>query len=313
MQRALLLCTVVYSALTALSTTARADDFWKVWGDGKAELDGYALVEPRYGQLRHGTAVAIFVTEDFSNALRVKADPGKHEKSDLRPVMKLNLVRDFQTGIYDYNTMSSTFLGTEFGAKDYWPLFKSSFSSEEWCGSVYMQWLPRGAHLEGTSHSYFDGEADATPELELPAGGILEDALPILVRGLRGDWLAPGATKKVPFLRSLLRTRLLHLPASWGEATVSRAPSPAEVKTALGTLRAITYTVAESGGDTITFTVEAAQPHRLLAWSSSSGESAKILGSARLEYWKMHNNGDEKALKLLGLVPQSLPPPPPPR
>ncbi|MCA1664656.1 MAG: hypothetical protein LC659_10370, partial [Myxococcales bacterium] len=130
------------SAALASSTAARADDFWKYWGDGKAELDGYALVEPRYGQPRQGTAVAVFVTEDFSDALRVKADPQKHEKSDLVPVMKLNLVRDFQTGIYDYNTMTSTFVRTEFNGGDaYWPLEKTSFSSQEWCGHVYMQWL----------------------------------------------------------------------------------------------------------------------------------------------------------------------------
>jgi hypothetical protein len=304
MQRALLLYAVM-CATTA--STARADDFWKFWGDGKAELDGYALTEPRYGQPREGTAVAVFVTEDFSEALRVKADPGKHAKSDLVPVIKLNLVRDFQTGIYDYNTMTSTFLRTEFGARDFWPLMKTSFSSQEWCGHVYMQWLPRGVQLVGTSHSYFDGEADAEPQLDLPEGGIVEDALPVLVRGLRGDWLAPGTTKKVPFLRSQLRTRLLHVPAKWGEANVSRAAQSSTVKTALGPLRAYTYTVAETGGDTMTFTVEEAYPHRLVAWQSSSGESARILGSARLEYWKLHGNGDEKLLKQLGLVPQSVP------
>ena len=310
MQR-ILRCAVlsVIVSLVAAPTAARADDFWKFWGDGKAELDGYALTQPRYGQLREGTAVAIFVTEDFSDAMRVKADPGKHPKSDLVPVLKLNLVRDFQTGIYDYNTMTSTFLRTEpDGGGEPFALMKSSFSSQEWCGNVYMQWLPKGTRLVGTSHSYFDGEADATPELELPAGGVLEDALPILVRGLRGDWLAPGATKEVAFLRSQMHTRLEHVAAKWGQATVTRAAASAPVKTALGTLRAFTYTVAEDGGDTLTFTVEEAYPHRLLAWKSSSGESARILGSARLEYWKLHANGDEKYLKQLGLVPQSVPP-----
>jgi hypothetical protein len=305
MQRTLLL----YAAMcVCVSATARADEFWKFWGDGKAELDGYALVQPRYGQLRDGTAVAIFVTEDFSESARVKADPGKHPATDVVPVMKLNLVRDFQTGIYDYNTMTSTFVRTEFGGGDFWPLMKDSFSSQEWCGQVYMQWLPRGGKLVGTAHSYFDGEADASPELDVPAGGVVEDALPVLVRGLRGDWLPPGGSKKVPFLRSLLRTRLLHVPARWGEATVSRAAASSDVKSALGTLRAFVYTVAESGGDTVTYTVEEAYPHRLLAWKSSSGESARILGSARLPYWKMHDNGGEKALKLLGLGPQALPP-----
>lgn len=47
---------------------ARADALWKAWGDGKAEHDGYTLIEPRYGQARTGTAVMIFVTEGFSES-----------------------------------------------------------------------------------------------------------------------------------------------------------------------------------------------------------------------------------------------------
>src|SRR5260221_12341644 len=76
-------------------------EFWKTWGDGQAELAGYDLAYPRYGQLRNGVAVTIFVSETFSNQLRVKADEGKHPVSDQYPVMKLNLIQDFQTGIYD--------------------------------------------------------------------------------------------------------------------------------------------------------------------------------------------------------------------
>jgi hypothetical protein len=302
MQRALILCALLLSTRAAV-----ADDFWKFWGDNKAELSGYALTEPRYGQLRAGTAVLIFVTEDFSDAVRVKADPGKHPPSDVYPVMKLNFVRDFQTGIYDYNTLTSTFARTDFPTGQYWPLAKTSFSSQEWCGHVYTQWLPRAGKLLGSLHSYFDGEADAQPELPIPPSGIVEDALPILVRGLRGDWLAPGESRTLPFLRSQLRTRLLHVPAAWGQATVTRSKTSATVATALGKLRAFSYTVAEDKGDTVTFTVEEAAPHRLLAWHSSSGEDGKILGSARLPYWTMNGNGGEAALKLLGIPPQSKP------
>ena len=71
----------------------RAQDFWKHWGDGQAELNGYRLTQPRYGARRAGSAVLIFVTEDFSDSLRVKADPGKHPATDVYPVMKLNFVR----------------------------------------------------------------------------------------------------------------------------------------------------------------------------------------------------------------------------
>ena len=74
----------------AAAAPAPAQDFWAHWGDGKAELNGYALLQPRYGAVRAGTAVHVFVTEDFSDSLRVKADPGKHPASDVYPVMKLN-------------------------------------------------------------------------------------------------------------------------------------------------------------------------------------------------------------------------------
>ena len=121
----------------------RADDFWAHWGDGKAELNGYRLTQPRYGAPRAGTAILIYVTEDMSDSLRVKADPGKHPKSDVYPVLKLNAIRDFQTGIYDYNVMTSIFARVAPG----WPVAKLSFSSQEWCGHVWHQLLPRsGRH-----------------------------------------------------------------------------------------------------------------------------------------------------------------------
>ena len=50
-----------------------------------------------------------------------------------------------------------------------------------------------------------------------------------------------------------------------------------------------------------TFNVEKSKPHRILAWSTSEGEEAKILKTTRLPYWKLHDLGDEKYLKELGL------------
>jgi hypothetical protein len=273
----------------ALASTSFADekpDFWKHWGDGKAELDGYALIQPRYGQPRHGTAVLIYVTEDFSDSLRVKADPGKHPASDVYPVLKLNFVRDFQTGIYDYNLLTSTFVKA-----DDLSLVKSSFSAQEWCGHTYEQWLPRGGQLVGASHSYFDGEADQSPSLPLPPGGVVEEQLPILVRELRGEWLKAGETLTLSYLPSSLRARFAHVPRKWTSARVSRSRAGAQ---------SFVYTV-EADGVTTRFTVENAWPHRLLAWEGSDGESGKLLGSTRQPYWEEHGNGDEKYLKLLGL------------
>src|SRR4051794_35869994 len=115
-------------------------DFWQTWGDGQAEVASYDLTMPKYGQLRKGTAIAIFVTEPFSKSLRVKADDGKHAKADVASVMKLNLIREYQTGVYNYKDMLGTFVWLE--GVDNRPegmAAKVSFSSQEWCGHVWSQ------------------------------------------------------------------------------------------------------------------------------------------------------------------------------
>ncbi len=291
--------TIVTGALFALlgSGAAMADDFWAHWGDGKAEIAAYRLTVSRYGAARQGTAVLIFVTEDFSDSLRVKADPGKHPKTDVYPVLKLNSVRDFQTGIYDYNVMTSVFARVGPG----WPLAKVSFSSQEWCGHVYHQLLPRADKIDEESHSYFDGEADARGGLPLPADGVFEDAIPILLRGWGMAYLKPGGQRTVPFLPSLLRARLDHKPLAWSRAKIERSPETSMVAVPAGKLEVVTWTVTEEGGPIVVFQFEAQPPYRLVRWASNAGEEGQLLKSARLPYWKLNGPGGEAYLKDLGL------------
>ena len=116
------------------------DSFWKRWGDGKGELSSYDLTFPRYGELRKGLAITVFVTETFSNSLRVKSDPGKHPKSDEFPVMKLS-AWDFSTGIYDYNLLTSAFVAlSPANGRPAGTATKSRLRVlQEWCGNVYSQ------------------------------------------------------------------------------------------------------------------------------------------------------------------------------
>jgi hypothetical protein len=285
--------------ILAFALPAQGQDFWAHWGDGKAELNGYRLTQPRYGAPRAGSAVLIFVTEDFSDSQRVKADPGRHPVTDVYPVLKLNVVRDFQTGIYDYNTMTSVFARVSAG----WPITKVSFSSQEWCGHVWHQIAPRAGKLEGLFHSYFDGEADGQDDLTMPKDGIFEDALPIRLRGWNGTYLKAGESRIVPFLPSLFVSRMVHKPLAWGKATIMRAAATSEVKVPAGTFQAVTWTVAIEGGVKSTYVFEAAPPYRLLRWSSDAGEDAVLLGSSRQSYWKMNAPGGEKYLRELGLKP----------
>lgn len=280
--------------------------FWERWGDGRAELAGYDLVHPRYGKQRRGVAVTIFVTETFSDALRVKADPGKHPSSDTFPVMKLNLVQDFPTGVYDYNLMTSAFVSlAPHAGRLAGSAVKVSFSAQEWCGHVYQQSLFDRDGVRHSSHSYFDGEADHTMLLPHPAHAVAEDGLLLWARGFAAPRLDPGDSVEVPMLRSLRVSRLGHVPEAWDRVRLARASAPARTTVPAGTFEVETLTAAVTGAQrTWTFHVERAEPHRIVRWGSSDGESAELLSSDRLAYWEMNAEGFEQALGKLGLAPR---------
>lgn len=283
------------------------DPFWKHWGDGRAELAGYDLETPRYGAMRKGTAVVIFVTETFSNSLRVKADPGKHAKSDEYPVMKLNLIQDFATGIYDYNVMTSAFTAiTPVNNRPAGAVTKVSFSAQEWCGQVYSQLLFDAKSARFTAHSYFDGEADQTATLATPADAVSEDALLSWARGFAGPVVRPGGSVAAPLVRSLRESRLSHRPESVGRAVFARAAAAQTMRVPAGTFDCVVSTVRIEGGRTWTFFTETAAPNRVVRWSCSDGENAELLASDRLAYWQLNGPGGEAALAKLGLKPRAL-------
>jgi hypothetical protein len=298
MRRAATLLGPILLLAASSGTPASAQDFWAHWGDGKAELNGYSLKQPRYGALRSGTAVLVFVTEDFSETLRVKAEPGRHPAADVFPVLKLNAVRDFATGIYDYNVMTSTFLRVAPG----WPLAKLSFSSQEWCGHVWHQVVPRGGRLGGVLHSYFDGEADGSEDLDAPTDGVVEDALPVLLRGWNGTFLKPGESRSVAFLPSLLSARLSHRRLAWTRARIERAPTTRPLAVPAGRFEVSSYRVETQDGRVLSFDVEARPPYRLVRQAGPDGEELTLRGTARLPYWKLNGPGGERYLKDLGLA-----------
>lgn len=269
------------------------------WSDGKAELNGYRLVQPRYGELREGKAVTVFVKQPFSEKTRVKPDSPTGD--DAFTVMKLNHVEDFQTGIYDYNLLTSSFVGLEpSGGRPAGALAKVSFSAQEWCGHAYAQLLFDTKRSRLSSHSYFDGEADRLGTLEHKPDGLLEDALWLWARGMAGPVLEPGGKDEVPFLMSLKRSRLLHKELGWVTASVSRTRGDEPVTVPAGTFTTDKRTVQLPDGLTLTFWVEQAFPHRVIKMTGSDGEKAELLGTTRQPYWSLHNNGHERYLKELG-------------
>lgn len=120
------------------------------WFAGKAEVSSYDLSQSRYGVNRKGSAVLIFVTEPFSSSEYVKADnPSNRDIS----VLKLNAVKKFNTGIYPYSIMTSTFFPFEGNGH----ALKVTNSIQEWCGHTYSEFLNKD-RSKIKVNSYFEGE-----------------------------------------------------------------------------------------------------------------------------------------------------------
>ena len=298
---------LAHAAAPANTSTAASDpEFGSWWHDGRAELDGYRYTVQRYGHERAGRAVAIYVTEPFSRARHVKLDDPARTPRDAVEVLKLNLMRDFQTGIYDYHTMLSVFATTA----DFSPL-KVAFTSSEWCGMVSEELHKSDRELLHRVSSYFEGESTQQP-LPLPAGGVQEDALFICLRGLRGAWLAPGESRRVPFLASSFHRRLAHQPAIWQTATITRLMAPGTVAVPAGSFECMVYEVRPADGRIGRFEVERSYPHRIVRWQWQAApggsplggtDAAELTGTTRLEYWRTHDPGDERLLSEIGLAP----------
>lgn len=292
----------------ALAPGSPEPTFESHWQDGRAELTGYQYHITRYGESRTGQAVMITVTEPFSESKRVKADHPDRNPADAIEALKVNLVRDFQTGIYDYNTMTSLFVRS----RDFTPM-KISFSSAEWCGHVYEELRFDRDGVRQSLRSYFEGES-GDRSLNAPPSGISEDQLFVLVRGLRGDYLKPGEKRTTPFLPSSIVRRLVHQPLAWTSATIERAAKPERLNVPAGSFLSDQYQVKTADARVGTFWVERAYPHRIVRWSWSSAargdlrageamESAELAGSIRLPYWQLHGNGQESYLREIGLSP----------
>jgi hypothetical protein len=293
-----MLTRIALLALALAAPAAAQTDFSAHWHDGRAELNGYRLTVNRYGQPRTGHAVLIFVTEPFSRSKRVKLDDPSRDPSDTVDVLKLNLVRDFQTGIYDYDTMTSVFSRSG----DFAPL-KISFTSGEWCGHVYEELRFDDRRVKAQVFSYFEGESTQR-ELKRP-DGVAEDNLFIRLRGLRGAFLEPGETIEVPYLPGAFHRRLAHRPLDWTTAVIERAPADERVEVPAGTFSAARYTVKTGDGREGRFWIEQAYPHRIVRWEWGPGgaaDSGELTGTVREKYWQLSGNGDERYLQQLGLA-----------
>ncbi len=254
-------------------------EFKAYWYEGNAEITSYELNQARYGEMRKGTAVMVYVTEPFLADKQVKADA--HHPDNIQ-VLKLNATKDFLTGIYPYSIMESSF----YPVHDYQHAVKVSLSVQEWCGHVYAQINNRDV-FEVISHSYFENEADQNLSLEKTH---LENELWNKIR-INPKNLPTGELKIIPSLEFL---RLTHKALKSYTANASLQENDS-ISTYSVSYPELERTLSINFSKTFPYTIESWTD----TYKSGFGSEAIVLSSAakkmkriKSPYWQKNANSD---------------------
>ncbi|MCX7632139.1 MAG: hypothetical protein N2Z22_02260 [Turneriella sp.] len=263
------------------------------WNSGKAEIARYSLEQARYGALRRGEMVVISVTEPFHAERQVKAETPESQKNAVN-VLKVQQMRRFATGIYDYQLVTTSFVPF---ASSLLPALKITGSAVDWCGQSWLQLNLRGSQYQVSVRSYFEnpGDQDYTTKALLS-----EDALWQYIR------LAPTALPQgeVVVIPSLFSARLRHHDPA---AITARAELLHYAK-----LQQSEYTLVFHPGTgderKVSFIFEQQFPHQILEYRESyfdktgSKNPIQLTSVARLKnirlsaYWQ-ENGPEHRALR----------------
>lgn len=268
------------------SATEYSNQFSSYWFQGKAELTSYELTQARYGELRQGDAVLIFVTEDFSESKQVKLDDPSSNAKDAVKVLKLNSTRKFNTGIYPYSMMESVF--TPLDRNNYPNSLKVTTSSQEWCGHTFSQLNLVGNKFNFSGKSYFESEGDEEMSVKT---ALLESELLSIIR-LDNENIPTGEIEIIP---SGFFTRLAHQ-----ELRVFRARSSLTDSEEGNKLLELNYADLERK---VRIEFSSEFPFEILGWEetykSGFGKKAKLMTTKAvkkktilLDYWTKNHLQD---------------------
>ncbi len=276
-------------------------EFKKIWYAGKAELSSFALQQARYGEVRNGEAVLIFVTEDFSTDKLVKLDEPDKTNDKVR-LLKMNMTKKFVTGIYPYSMMLSVFTPVSENGNE--KSVKADCSSQEWCGQTFSQLKLNGGNYNWQLHSYFEKEGEQEKKLDAI---LLEDELWNHIR-INPSTLPLGKNSLIP---GLLWQRLSHSEMQKEEAVLSLSKADTFlVKDSSVQLYTIYYPTVQR---TLQIYFQLDFPHQILGWQESYpdgfGTNKKMLTTKAirkktiwLDYWKHNTVADSSYLDSLQLM-----------
>ena len=263
-------------------------DFNGYWNQGKAEITTYKLSQARYGELREGNAVTVFVTEPWNDEAQVKSD----RQGDYQ-VMKMNMTKNFVTGIYPYSMMTSSFTPLD---ESNGKIQKVTTSSQEWCGHSFHQINRTNEGLVLQGFSYFESEGDSKEHL---GDILLEDELWNMIR-LRGDQLPTG---EISILPSSMYLRLSHLEPEAIKAIASLSNNGPLMSYSVQ-YPAIQRSISINFKSSFPYTIESWEEVYRDGFGANARElktTATLISREMIDYWNKNSNADRYLRKELGL------------
>jgi hypothetical protein len=281
----------------AVAVKLSQNDEWKKhWYDGNAEVNVYTTAQARYQDIHPGKTVLIFVTEDFLTGKQVKNE--SYEDKASTSVLKTNLIRKFDTGVYDYSIMTSVF--TPVDHEKFPNTLKINMTSQDWCGHSFFQLNHEKGKYRVSQYSYFEKEADeiySVPDL------MTEDELFNQIR-FNPEFLPVGNLQILP---GIAFSRLSHKEYKAYAATLSRSPyEGSEFQGNNLEMFQVTFPELDRNLEIV---YESAFPYKIVGWKDTyavmSGEKltsiSNLISSKRMPYWSEHDLEDGHLRTELGL------------
>ena len=262
------------------------------WSDGRAEVNLYHAVEPRYGIDRSlDEAALIFVKEDIRSPEFVKAD----DPADAEiPALKLFWSVEVPTGIYTYRQQAVVLLHRRTNR-----VLRETFASSEWCGNTFkdLRIMPREDGAPETPawryrySSYFEGEADGEVLVAGDREAILNDAMPAWVRTLPAE----AGTRRIVLLPTLWSNPARPEDMRPVTATVD-VSGPKTVEVPFGTLSAWRVEVRRPDVEPEVYHVSDDRDRRLVRMQLTGDRRYELRRSARIDYWN-HSRPEGRSLR----------------
>lgn len=301
-------CITIFSLLFTITACTDKNDksqtqlsdskeFRKYWFSNKAEISSYDLQQAQYGELNEGQAVMIFVSEDFRLDKQVKLE--SDAKENATPVLKLNFIKKFITGIYDYSMYTSVF--TPVQTNTFPASLKVTNTNQEWCGQSFMQLNYHQNGYQILGKSYFEEEVSEECHIDY---AMLEDELWTKIRLLSIEQLPKGNVLLIPSM-NVLRLRHKKVQAEMAKIKLEAYKGDSTFKGK--DLMDYQIKFPESQRD-LRIIFEKGFPHQIVGWEDTYEVKKKKLTSRGIlkatiqnAYWEKNSPADTTYRKLLKL------------